>query len=553
MIRALITAGGTSEPVDDVRVLTNRSTGRFGAAIAVALHRAGVVTTLLGSRAMFARADIVLPAGVRRVTFESFLELSAALQAECTDFRPHLVWMAAAVSDYSPLRAEGKLSSRDEERTIQLRRNPKLLVRLREWCGEEATLIGFKLLSGVSEEELVRVARAQVEGAGLDLCVANDLALLGGHDHPVRLVSASGVQPFEGPRARVARELVRVALELAGSTPALPRVAEFQAVPSPLVAGTGRVTWLHGPGLALRARASASALAGSERWAAALAGALAGEKLSPREQELAFSLDLGQHMAWAPRDLAAAARAWERAAADLRTRLGALGVADLPLELGPILDAGRLVGALARSPQWVSFDLSDEDWLGSALARCEGQRFLALPSEAPVLREHGFLALEARGPALLCEAPTRWPRWRAGAAVCLFAPLAGRVLLGRRQRAPYKGYWAFPGGAVEAGESLAAAAARELQEETGLEIPSHDPWRTFDLHVGGTGEVFRLHCRVVATLSTPAPEPSDEFLGEWLSIPEALAKRPLAAGTRRVLHELFGSGSVPAAPQPPVA
>ncbi|MBL4845526.1 MAG: hypothetical protein JKY65_08375, partial [Planctomycetes bacterium] len=216
MTTALVTAGGTAEPIDDVRVLTNRSTGRFGAAIANALAAAGVEVTLLGSEGLFAR-KIPLAGSIRQVRFESSDQLARALDS-ALEQKPDLVFMAAAVSDYAPEVTDGKISSSAEERTLLLRRTPKLLDRLRDAC-PRSYLVGFKLLSGVPREELQSVARGQIERARLDLCVANDLQELGGPTHPVLLVGPESSQRVEGPRARVAERLVRHALVTAGHPP----------------------------------------------------------------------------------------------------------------------------------------------------------------------------------------------------------------------------------------------------------------------------------------------------------------------------------------------
>ncbi|MFT4624445.1 MAG: phosphopantothenoylcysteine decarboxylase/phosphopantothenate--cysteine ligase, partial [Myxococcota bacterium] len=102
MIRtAVITAGGTSEPIDDVRVVTNLSTGRFGAQLANALAEAGVRVTLLASHALASHPEWVHPE-VDLVPFGAFTDLRRALHAACDD-RPDLVLMAAAVSDYAPV------------------------------------------------------------------------------------------------------------------------------------------------------------------------------------------------------------------------------------------------------------------------------------------------------------------------------------------------------------------------------------------------------------------------------------------------------------------
>ncbi len=185
-MRALITAGGTAEPIDAVRVITNLSTGRFGAALANALHRRGVDVTLLASHALMAHPAWVAP-GIRREAFGSFTDLATLLHTHAAR-SPDLLFMAAAVSDYSPVPHPGKLSSDAEELVIRLRRNPKLLPGLRERCGPETFLVGFKLLAGASRSNLVTAARHQIEAGRLDLTVANDMDTLRGGLHPVTLV-----------------------------------------------------------------------------------------------------------------------------------------------------------------------------------------------------------------------------------------------------------------------------------------------------------------------------------------------------------------------------
>ncbi|MCA8921888.1 MAG: hypothetical protein KDD82_08775, partial [Planctomycetes bacterium] len=190
---AVVTFGGTSEPLDDVRVLTNRSRGRFGAAIVRALLAAGGEVTALGSAPALEvlRAGGPLPDRCRLLGFETTDELAARLR-ELEAAPPALLFMAAAVSDYRPPRRAGKLASSAETLVLELERTPKLLPTLRARLGAETFLVGFKLLSGVSREELVAVAARQVAANQLDLCVANDLATFTERDHPVQLVTPEG-------------------------------------------------------------------------------------------------------------------------------------------------------------------------------------------------------------------------------------------------------------------------------------------------------------------------------------------------------------------------
>jgi len=206
-LRAVITAGGTTEPIDDVRVVTNLSTGRFGAAIARALVARGVEVTLLAGKAL-ARQPTWIPEGVEVVPFGSFKDLDKVLSEAIVD-PPDLLFMAAAVSDYSPIPTDGKIRSDAEEIVIRMRRNPKLLSRLREQCGPHTWLVGFKLLSGVSDEELRAVAHRQAIGCDLDLTLANDLQHLGRDRHPAVFVAPYGdAIPVDGTKDETAVQLV---------------------------------------------------------------------------------------------------------------------------------------------------------------------------------------------------------------------------------------------------------------------------------------------------------------------------------------------------------
>lgn len=208
-LRALVTAGGTREPIDDVRVLTNISSGRFGVAIARALAAAGVETTLVGSRdaiAMLGPTD----SAIERVRFTTFRDLAETLAAAATNSaRPDLVLMTAAVADYSPVPTEGKLHSDADELVIRCVRNPKLIAAFREQFGVRTFLVGFKLLSRASRTDLITAAREQVHRNRSNLTVANNLNDLRGDRHPIILVTPEGgAIPIDETKDEVATQLV---------------------------------------------------------------------------------------------------------------------------------------------------------------------------------------------------------------------------------------------------------------------------------------------------------------------------------------------------------
>ena len=203
--RVVVTAGGTKEPIDDVRFITNFSTGQFGYTIARAFDAFGYEVSVL------APMDVLYRAGslIENAQFINFSD-TESLKSELEKLKsPDIVIHAAAVSDYRPIRTSGKISSDQDELVIRMERTPKILDGLRNLYGQSAFIVGFKLLSGVSRNELVEKAMAQNKRAHLNLTVANDLQNLGGGMHPVILVTAEGgAIDLYGTREQVAVRIV---------------------------------------------------------------------------------------------------------------------------------------------------------------------------------------------------------------------------------------------------------------------------------------------------------------------------------------------------------
>lgn len=200
-MRIVLTAGGTREPIDDVRVVANSSSGRLGARIAEAAVAAGHEVVVLAARSGCARPE----ANVSLHAFDTSADL-AALLAEHVPGADAVVH-AAAVSDFVPERAAGKLSSDADELVLRMRRAPKLVDDLRA-LAPDATLVGFKLQSGGDEAALVAAAGRLLARARLDLVVANDAAATGDDDHRALFVGPDGVQQRATGKRAVAAALV---------------------------------------------------------------------------------------------------------------------------------------------------------------------------------------------------------------------------------------------------------------------------------------------------------------------------------------------------------
>ncbi len=203
--RAIVTTGGTREPLDSVRFITNFSTGRFGIAIAESLARRGYLV------------NVLCPPDVRRTLGEGadfshkvFTSASSLRQVLLGQPKPAIVFHAAAVADFTPKEpVSGKIPSSQKELVLTLVRTPKILDELRAAYGQESFLVGFKLLSGVSRPELIQAAVEQNSRAHLNLTVANDSSNLHDGMHPVILVTAEGgAINLAGQRQDVADNIV---------------------------------------------------------------------------------------------------------------------------------------------------------------------------------------------------------------------------------------------------------------------------------------------------------------------------------------------------------
>ena len=165
----LVTAGGTREPVDAVRYLGNRSSGKMGFAVAAEAARRGASVVLVSGP-----VNLRTPAGVRRVDVETALEMREAVLAELPDAT--IVVKAAAVADFRVARPEaGKIRKEelppDSCPTLDLVRNPDILAEICRTPGNRV-VVGFAAESG----DPVASARRKLERKGCDLIVANDVS-----------------------------------------------------------------------------------------------------------------------------------------------------------------------------------------------------------------------------------------------------------------------------------------------------------------------------------------------------------------------------------------
>lgn len=276
----LITAGGTSEPIDSVRSIANKGTGKLGSLIADCLvercraenymierssaERSSAESDLAKPRTNslnFIQTDIyyvhakgaILPKAAERsaersenvriktVQVETVSQLFEAVENILEQAAPDAIIHSMAVSDYKTkafvslsdlfkaaktagsekefiektvsrnlARPGAKISSQNENPAILLEKTPKMLPMFRQRC-PEAVIVGFKLLSGKTDEELIEVGRTLLEKAGCDYVFTNDYAHIADGNHKGYLIGKeSNIEQIEG-KENIAQKIAQIA------------------------------------------------------------------------------------------------------------------------------------------------------------------------------------------------------------------------------------------------------------------------------------------------------------------------------------------------------
>jgi phosphopantothenoylcysteine decarboxylase/phosphopantothenate--cysteine ligase len=167
-LRVVVSAGGTREPIDSVRFVGNRSSGRMGLALAERASRRGAEVTVV-----LANVALPEPPGVRRVDVETTEELAGALRTEFA--RSHVLLMTAAVADFRATRVEAGKLNREASGSLELalERTEDVLAGLAAERRSDQTVIGFAAEHG---EGSISRARAKLERKRLDAIVFNDVS-----------------------------------------------------------------------------------------------------------------------------------------------------------------------------------------------------------------------------------------------------------------------------------------------------------------------------------------------------------------------------------------
>lgn len=222
-MKLLITSGGTSEAIDQVRAITNHASGNLGKIIAEQALKNGHEVTLVTTK------QAVKPEPQKNLTIIEITNVESLKSTLEPLVKKHQALIhSMAVSDYTPVymtgldevretkdlsslldkkNTESKISSKDDYQVLFLKKTPKVISYVKKW-NPTIQLIGFKLLVDVPKEELFAVARQSIERNGADYILANDLTAIKGNQHIAYLVDK-----FSEVKANTKEEIAQLILE----------------------------------------------------------------------------------------------------------------------------------------------------------------------------------------------------------------------------------------------------------------------------------------------------------------------------------------------------
>lgn len=208
-VRVVVSAGGTREPIDAVRVIANRSSGKQGCAVAAEAAARGAQVTLVST------VGLPTPAGVQVIAVETAAEMQEAMEHAAIDH--DVIVMAAAVADFRPAHAaSGKIKKRDGVPEIVLEPTPDILAGLGANKRDDHVLVGF----AAETANLIDNAQGKLERKRLDLIVANDVSAPGvgfAHDTNAVTLLRPGAKPVEidlATKRDVARAVIDAVVDI---------------------------------------------------------------------------------------------------------------------------------------------------------------------------------------------------------------------------------------------------------------------------------------------------------------------------------------------------
>jgi len=168
-LRVLVTAGGTREPIDPVRFIGNRSSGRMGIALAAVAAKRGAAVTLIA-----ANVSLPAPPGVRRIDVMTAAQLAAAAAEEFPDC--HVLLMAAAPADFRAVAPATRKLQRSGGLELSLEATEDILASLSAGRRSGQTVVGFAAEAAEDSDAAIERARGKLRSKGADLIVLNDVS-----------------------------------------------------------------------------------------------------------------------------------------------------------------------------------------------------------------------------------------------------------------------------------------------------------------------------------------------------------------------------------------
>ncbi|MGP3667418.1 MAG: bifunctional phosphopantothenoylcysteine decarboxylase/phosphopantothenate--cysteine ligase CoaBC [Candidatus Bathyarchaeota archaeon] len=170
-LKVLVAAGPTYEYIDPIRIITNKSSGRMGVALASEASRRGAEVTLI-----YGPGIVRPPTNIKVVNVETSNEMADTVLSQLKSENYHLFISAAAVADFTPIESYNQKVSTDDTLMLDLKLKPTLkIVKEAKKVSPKTFVVGFKAEYNLSDEELVERAYKRLKSANIDLIVANDV------------------------------------------------------------------------------------------------------------------------------------------------------------------------------------------------------------------------------------------------------------------------------------------------------------------------------------------------------------------------------------------
>ncbi|MGQ4872963.1 MAG: bifunctional phosphopantothenoylcysteine decarboxylase/phosphopantothenate--cysteine ligase CoaBC [Promethearchaeia archaeon] len=212
--KVLVTAGPTQEPIDDVRFVSNHSSGRQGIEIAKECSARGAEVVLINGK-----STVKVPSYLNVINVTTTQDFIEAVNKELTEKKYDFFICAAAISDYSPSKSiGGKISSdRVEELEIHMKLTPKIIDEARK-IDKDVFIVAFKAETNVSRSELIDRAYSRLKKSNADLIVANDVgkpnAGFQSRDNEVYIIDKDKkITHVKHSKRYIASKIVDIALE----------------------------------------------------------------------------------------------------------------------------------------------------------------------------------------------------------------------------------------------------------------------------------------------------------------------------------------------------